>query len=657
MLLSESAPGIDAFFGGDGIDQVSVFDAFGSGLTRVAFNHLVLNAAASVEYFTLEDASIALTGTGGDDLIDLSGTTALTNFGSYVASIRFNLLDGNDRYYGSSGDGNNVDGGAGDDWLYGGNGSDTLIGGSGNDSMVGGEGSDVYEINSSGDVIVETGRYGIDTLIVTARTWTLAAPFEGLKAEGKGGLIGIGNNKGNYLTGGAGDDSRSGLAGRDYMTGAGQDTLLGGTGSDIYYVTDHSVTIVELAKEGIDTIVTEAASWTLTGAVENLSLIGDADAVGIGSASGNVMVANGTGNETLQGMGGNDTLVGYRGGARLEGGTGNDTYSVGVLGGQIVELAHEGVDRVDVYFGIGVDPMTFPTISAYILPDFIEQLYLHPQLEMGSNDQDRPVTGTGNASNNRIVAGNGNDTLYGLDGNDTLLGGSDELGASSNDGNDSLIGGNGDDTYLLRFYAVAGSATVADTVVEAADGGFDTIEVIANYLSLIGYANVEALTNIYYSGGGAHKLGCVVEGNSLDNVLTTGIGEDRLNGGDGHDTLSGGAGNDQFRFSAAFGQSNFITESSDTITDFTHAADKIMLNSLTFSNLGFGPVANAAFKVISGGGVVDGSDRLLYNQTTGQLFYDRDGNGAGEAWLLAVFSNHTVLTASDFSAGFQGQDS
>ena len=82
-----------------------------------------------------------------------------------------------------------------------------------------------------------------------------------------------------------------------------------------------------------------------------------------------------------------------------------------------------------------------------------------------------------------------------------------------------------------------------------------------------------------------------------------------------------------------------------------------MLNSLTFSNLGFGPVANAAFKVISGGGVVDGSDRLLYNQTTGQLFYDRDGNGAGEAWLLAVFSNHTVLTASDFSAGFQGQDS
>ena len=204
---------------------------------------------------------------------------------------------------------------------------------------------------------------------------------------------------------------------------------------------------------------------------------------------------------------------------------------------------------------------------------------------------------------------------------------------------------------------MAGSATVADTVVEAADGGFDTIEVIANYLSLIGYANVEALTNIYYSGGGAHKLGCVVEGNSLDNVLTTGIGEDRLNGGDGHDTLSGGAGNDQFRFSAAFGQSNFITESSDTITDFTHAADKIMLNSLTFSNLGFGPVANAAFKVISGGGVVDGSDRLLYNQTKGQLFYDRDGNGAGEAWLLAVFSNHTVLTASDFSAGFQGQDS
>ena len=44
----------------------------------------------------------------------------------------------------------------------------------------------------------------------------------------------------------------------------------------------------------------------------------------------------------------------------------------------------------------------------------------------------------------------------------------------------------------------------------------------------------------------------------------------------------------------------------------------------------------------------DGNDRLLYNQVTGQLFFDADGNGAGAAFLFATLGAGTVLAASDF---------
>ena len=46
----------------------------------------------------------------------------------------------------------------------------------------------------------------------------------------------------------------------------------------------------------------------------------------------------------------------------------------------------------------------------------------------------------------------------------------------------------------------------------------------------------------------------------------------------------------------------------------------------------------------------DGDDRLVYDQASGRLFYDADGNGAGAAVLLAQLSAGTTLSAASFVA-------
>ena len=44
----------------------------------------------------------------------------------------------------------------------------------------------------------------------------------------------------------------------------------------------------------------------------------------------------------------------------------------------------------------------------------------------------------------------------------------------------------------------------------------------------------------------------------------------------------------------------------------------------------------------------DANDYLVYNQATGALFYDADGNGAGAAVQIALLGTHPVLTNADF---------
>src|SRR5262249_30080771 len=123
-------------------------------------------------------------------------------------------------------------------------------------------------------------------------------------------------------------------------------------------------------------------------------------------------------------------------------------------------------------------------------------------------------------------------------------GGADVLDGGT--GADKMIGGAGGDIYYVD--------NVADQVIEAANGGIDTvITTLTNYTLA---ANVEmlqmtssgtvtatgnSLNNAIYAQGTASAT---LDGGAGDDTLSGGLGDDKLIGGAGNDILYGNGGND-----------------------------------------------------------------------------------------------------------------
>ena len=129
--------------------------------------------------------------------------------------------------------------------------------------------------------------------------------------------------------------------------------------------------------------------------------------------------------------------------------------------------------------------------------------------------------------------------------------------------------------------------------------------------------------------------------------ISGGIGNDKIFGGLGKDILTGGAGSDAFVFDTALSTANV-----DTITDFQINVDRIVLDRFVFSSLVGSSISATAFKVLGvPGAVVDANDRIIYNQATGTLAYDRDGSAAAfSPVVFAILSNKpTGMDNLDFA--------
>jgi Ca2+-binding RTX toxin-like protein len=110
-----------------------------------------------------------------------------------------------------------------------------------------------------------------------------------------------------------------------------------------------------------------------------------------------------------------------------------------------------------------------------------------------------------------------------------------------------------------------------------------------------------------------------------------------LEGGLGSDVLTGGVGGDIF---------SFRDLSRDTITDFNVVDDTIQLDHAVFSALAVGAVNATNF--VTGTSAVDSNDYLIYNASTGALFYDLDGSGSAAAVQIALLGSNPGLTNGDF---------
>ena len=305
-------------------------------------------------------------------------------------------------------------------------------------------------------------------------------------------------------------------------------------------------------------------------------------------------------------------------------------------------------------------------INTFALPDLSGRTAIGTSADitvgtvLGSNSEhvlssDIPnITVTGTAAGEALYGGGGNDHLNGVGGNDVLTGnaGNDVLdgGAGADTlkgglGTDTLIGGLGDDAYLLDNGLDA---------VSNSGGGGDLISSTVTR-SLMSYGSIERL---YLAGsaianGIGNNLANVVVGNSAANVLAGVGGNDALNGaagkdqlfgGAGLDTLTGGTGNDFF----VFNTTPNISTNRDFITDFVHGVDKLQMENAVFAKLGAAGVLNAAF-FRTGTAALDANDYIVYDKSTGALFYDANGYAAGAAIQFATLTTRPTLSYLDFA--------
>jgi Ca2+-binding RTX toxin-like protein len=113
------------------------------------------------------------------------------------------------------------------------------------------------------------------------------------------------STKGATLTGS--DGARDQLAAN--TTGV---TLVGKAMDDTYVAYDANTKIVEEAGGGIDTVLTYGHAYTLGVNVENLRLLGSANATATGNSGNNILTGN-SGNNVITTGGGSDVLVGSGG--------------------------------------------------------------------------------------------------------------------------------------------------------------------------------------------------------------------------------------------------------------------------------------------------------------------------------------------------------
>jgi VCBS repeat-containing protein len=146
--------------------------------------------------------------------------------------------------------------------------------------------------------------------------------------------------------------------------------------------------------------------------------------------------------------------------------------------------------------------------------------------------------------------------------------------------------------------------------------------------------------DVMYSGQGSDMLFGLAGDDTLfghadgDSMLSGGDGNDTIYGGTGNDILNGGSGSDVFVFNSTPNASSNV----DTILDFDACGvDQIHLENSVFAAFGVttGVLSAALFAANAVGVAADAKVFILFDTTTGDLYYDPNGSGAGQRVLIA----------------------
>ena len=581
--------GDDFLDGGEGTDT-ALFSAAPQGVTVNLADQVSAEEFAAI---AAGDSPATFAATGG------AGSNVLAGFENVVGSQNDDTITGDASANTLSGNAGNdeLSGGAGNDTLNGGDGDDTILGGGGTDQIDGGAGIDTNSFANINATAADASIAGVNVVVNADGSGTAEYIAGGVAGnpvinESFAGIENITgtNNDDTIVATGSADNVLSGGAGNDTLTGgAGNDVLDGGDGVDTVDFSDLDVPVTvtldaqgngtAMRETGFSVTVTDQPLASLTTAQSPADLVAEAVA---GNLYYNVHTNDFNGGE-IRGQLLLDTDVTDADGVRTitlnasldaaqepgptsdSAATGSGTVVITVAADGSVsyssELSIEGLATSDLLPVAGVSSIHLhnapagengPVITDIVQDaggdvngvalsadadsgdgDVFDEVIETDQLisienVIGSNDGDL-IIGSGGAAN----------SFFGLDGDDTILGGG---------GTDQIDGGAGIDTNsFANINATAADASIAGVNVVVNADGSGTAEYIAggvagNPVINESFAGIENIT-------GTNNDDTIVATGSADNVLSGGAGNDTLTGGAGNDVLDGGDGVDTVDFS------------------------------------------------------------------------------------------------------------
>ena len=201
----------------------------------------------------------------------------------------------------------------------------------------------------------------------------------------------------------------------------------------------------------------------------------------------------------------------------------------------------------------------------------------------------------------------------------------------TSDGRVLTSGLSGNSVYEVSVQGMQGLATTTET-----------------FSVIVGSTSFDTVQGSYTSGEdviyGRQNADLIFAGSGNDTVFGQ-SGADQLSGGDGNDLLYGGSDADIFVFNTALNAATNV----DQILDFASSADLLYLDDAIFLNIAnSGPrLSSADFGAVSSGGdaaSVGPSVNIIFDQATGNVYYDADGGNSQNRTLFADITTSGAFT-------------
>jgi Ca2+-binding RTX toxin-like protein len=316
-----------------------------------------------------------------------------------------------------------------------------------------------------------------------------------------------------------------------------------------------------------------------------------------------------SGDDQLYGGAGNDELTGGGGHDHLYGGTGNDRA--------FFNVSKDGADSVNLGSGSDLVDVSSATTGQVRLTFTSAEVGDGKALDSGTlANQDGGLAV-------RLQAENGSDGLKG------------QVSRFDDEGI-SFVAASSGLTFDVRDLVSGVARGDQFEVVTLGTKGADTLKAA---LSDRAYYFNAGMGNDRVTGGSDNDF---LVGGAGNDVLRGRGGNDKFIAGSGNDLLSGGAGDDAFIFNAPLNVSTNV----DRISDFRSSDDTFQLDDAVFAGLAVGALDAGAFALSTSAAEAD--DRIIYDKSTGNLFFDGDGGTRDDLTLFARLTNKASIAVSDF---------